>query len=265
VSGAGRGSPITPGGDLLSGTDKAVAVRAMFDRIAPRYDLVNRVMTLRLDVAWRRRAVAALELPPGSVVVDIATGTGDLCTDLQSAGHRPLGIDYSLGMLMARTTSAPVLLGDALAMPLPAGSVDGATCGFALRNFVDLVGFFGELARVVRDGGRIALLDASRPEGRLARAGHAAYFGWLVPRIGALMSDRDAYRYLPRSLSYLPEPPEMLAALEQAGFADLDRRLLTMGAAQLITATRTRPRPGPDRAACASAQGDAQCQQGAHR
>ena len=238
MSESGQGSPITTSGDLLSGADKAAAVRTMFDRIAPRYDLVNRLMTFRLDVGWRRRTVSALDLPAGSTVLDLATGTGDLCNDLQSAGHRPIGLDYSPGMLEVRTTRAPVVLGDALATPFPAGAVDGATCGFALRNFVDLVLFFGELGRVVRPGGRVALLDACRPEGRLARAGHGVYFGWLVPRIGALLSDRDAYRYLPRSLGYLPEPPEMLAALERAGFSQVDRRLLTKGAAQLITATR---------------------------
>jgi demethylmenaquinone methyltransferase/2-methoxy-6-polyprenyl-1,4-benzoquinol methylase len=147
----------------------------MFDTIAPRYDLVNRVMTFGLDRRWRRTAVRALGLPSGSLVVDVACGTGDLCRDL---------------------------------------------------------------ARVLRLGGRVALLDVATPGNLLLRTGHAAYFGHVVPRIGAALSDGDAYRYLPKSVAYLPAPPELLRMLAAAGFAAVERRLLSGGVTQLITATR---------------------------
>src|SRR3954452_18321644 len=123
---------------LPQGDDKREAVRDMFDAIAPRYDLVNRIMTFRLDVRWRRRTVRDLRLPAGSRGLDLAGGTGDLCRDLAAAGHRPIGVDLSYGMLAAARTDAPLVQADALRLPVPDGSVDGATCGFSLRNFVDL-------------------------------------------------------------------------------------------------------------------------------
>src|SRR5690606_11844678 len=150
-------SPMPAG--LPEGEEKVAAVRGMFDAIAPRYDLVNRVMTFRMDEGWRRRAVRSLDLAPGSLVLDLACGTGDLCRALTDAGLRPVGVDLSLGMLAAARTSAPLVQGDVLRLPVPAGVADGATCGFALRNLVGLAPFFEELARVVRPGGRIALLE----------------------------------------------------------------------------------------------------------
>lgn len=211
----------------------------MFDTIAPRYDLVNRVMTLRMDLAWRRRTVGSLNLGGGARVLDVACGTGDLCRELRAAGLSPVGVDLSFGMLAAARTDAPLVHGDALQLPFPKGSVDGATCGFALRNLVALPPFFAELARVVRPGGRIALLEVAQPAGRLLRWGHGVYFGSVVPRIGGWLSDPAAYRYLPRSVAYLPEPAEMSAQLAEAGFSHLDRRLLSAGIAQLLTATRS--------------------------
>jgi demethylmenaquinone methyltransferase/2-methoxy-6-polyprenyl-1,4-benzoquinol methylase len=210
----------------------------MFDAIAPRYDLVNRVMTFRMDVGWRRKTVRALALPAGSCVLDLACGTGDLCRELTVQGMRPIGADLSFGMLANARTSAPLFQGDALALPLPDASVDGVTCGFALRNFVDLGGFLEEVARVVRPGGRIALLEVAEPESRVLRWGHGVYFGKVVPRIGGLLSDADAYRYLPKSVAYLPAPPELVRLVRDAGFPDADRRLLSGGIAQLLTGTR---------------------------
>jgi demethylmenaquinone methyltransferase/2-methoxy-6-polyprenyl-1,4-benzoquinol methylase len=227
-----------PPESLPEGAEKVAAVRSMFDAIAPRYDLVNRIMTFRMDVGWRKRTVRSLGIPAGSTVVDLACGTGDLCRELQRQELRPIGVDLSFGMLAAARTDAPLLEGDALGLPVPAASVDGATCGFALRNFESLPPFFAELARVVRPGGRIALLEVAEPPNRVLRWGHAVYFGKVVPRVGALFSDAAAYRYLPRSVAYLPEPDVLLHQVADAGFTGVDRQFLSVGIAQLITATR---------------------------
>jgi demethylmenaquinone methyltransferase / 2-methoxy-6-polyprenyl-1,4-benzoquinol methylase len=223
---------------LPEGEDKVRAVRSMFDAIAPRYDLVNRVMTFRMDVGWRRRTVASLGLGPGAQVLDLACGTGDLCRELSGAGLAPVGVDLSFGMLAAARTEVPLVHGDALSLPVPGAAVDGVTCGFALRNFASLPPFFAELGRVVRPGGRIALLEVAEPANPVLRWGHGVYFGRVVPRIGGLLSDPAAYRYLPRSVAYLPDPGEMLGQLAAAGFVDVERRLLSTGIAQLVTATR---------------------------
>jgi demethylmenaquinone methyltransferase/2-methoxy-6-polyprenyl-1,4-benzoquinol methylase len=233
--------PLIDSEQLPEGDEKVRAVRGMFDAIAPRYDLVNRIMTFGLDVRWRRRAVRALQLEPSSVVLDLACGTGDLCREVQRHGMRVIGADLSFGMLAAARTDAPLLQADALRLPMADGSVDGATCGFALRNLVDLGAFFDELHRVVRPGGRIALLEVAEPPNRLLRWGHGIYFGKVVPVIGGLLSDRSAYRYLPKSVAYLPDPPVMLERLRDAGFERVDRTLLTTGIAQLVVATRAAP------------------------
>lgn len=236
-------APRTPA--LPQGPDKVRAVRSMFDAIAPRYDLVNRVMTFGLDMAWRRASVRALELGPGATVCDIATGTGDLCRQLARHGYRPIGIDLSLGMLRQGSTGMPLIQGDALRLPIADSSVEGAISGFALRNFAELGPFFDELGRVVQRGGRIALLDVATPGNPLLRAGHGLYFRHVVPRIGAVLSDGAAYRYLPQSVAYLPPATVMLDRLRAAGFGAVQRRLLSGGIAQLITATRTISSPGP--------------------
>jgi demethylmenaquinone methyltransferase / 2-methoxy-6-polyprenyl-1,4-benzoquinol methylase len=223
---------------LPEGDEKKAAVRAMFDAIAPRYDLVNRIMTFRLDVRWRRRTVRDLALANGSIVLDLASGTGDLCIDLRRAGHAPISIDLSYGMLAADRSGAPRVQGDILRLPFPNGTADGVTCGFALRNLTDLPTFFGELARVVRPGGRIALLDVGIPKNRLIRFGNVIYFGKVVPKIGAMLSDAAAYRYLPKSVAYLPGPEAMTDMLRRAGFGDARHRLLSGGLTQQLTATR---------------------------
>lgn len=224
---------------LPTGDEKVVAVRSMFDAIAPRYDLVNRLMTFRMDVGWRKKTIASLGLPAGSVVLDLACGTGDLCRGLAGAGLRPVGMDLSYGMLAAARTEVPLAQGDALRLPVPDGSVDGVTCGFALRNFAALEPFFAELGRVVRPGGRIALLEVAEPPNPVLRWGHGIYFGKVVPLIGGLLSDGSAYRYLPKSVAYLPEPEVMLDQIRSAGFTGVDRRLLSTGISQLVTATRS--------------------------
>lgn len=227
-----------PGDALPTGPEKVQAVREMFDAIAPRYDLLNRILTFGMDTSWRRRTVTALGLPSGALVLDLACGTGDFCNDLTAAGLRAVGFDNSPGMLASATTEAPLVLADALRLPVADGGADGVTCGFALRNVADLAAFFTEVARVVRPGGRIGLLEVAQPQWRPARVGHSIYFNKVVPVIGGLLSDRAAYKYLPASAAYLPAPPEMLAMLADAGFPDARRRLLFMGASQLIVGTR---------------------------
>lgn len=224
---------------LPTGEAKAKAVRNMFDAVSPRYDIVNRVMTFRMDVGWRRRAVKALGLPPGSSVLDLAAGTGDFCRELTTAGLAPIGMDFSYGMLAHARTTAPLVQCDANRLPVPDGALDGITCGFALRNFVDLGLFFTEIARVVRPGGRIALLDATTPPNRFLALGHSIYFGRIVPRLGGLIgSDRSAYQYLPKSLAYMPAPPVLLEMLHSKGFSGVQRHLLQGGIAHLIIATK---------------------------
>lgn len=223
---------------LPEGEHKVRAVRDMFDAIAPRYDMVNRIMTFRLDVRWRRRAVRTLGLAPGSVVLDLASGTGDLCVDLRRAGLVPLSMDLSFGMLRADRSGAPRCQADILRLPVADASVDGVTCGFALRNLVNLPDFFTELGRVVRPGGRIALLDVGIPRRRLIRFGNDIYFGRIVPKIGGWLSDSAAYRYLPKSVAYLPPVDTMLDALRTAGFGDAVHRHLSGGITQLMVATR---------------------------
>jgi demethylmenaquinone methyltransferase/2-methoxy-6-polyprenyl-1,4-benzoquinol methylase len=223
---------------LPEGAEKVQAVREMFDAIAPRYDLVNRVMTFRLDVRWRRLAVRALDLAAGSRVADLASGTGDLCRELSRQGLRPLSVDLSFGMLRADRSGAPRVQADVLTLPFPRAALDGVTCGFALRNLVDLGVFFDELGRAVRAGGRIGLLDVATPPNPVLRWGHGVYFGKVVPRIGGLLSDPAAYRYLPKSVAYLPAPLELHQRLQDAGFDTVQRRLLSGGITQLITATR---------------------------
>ena len=222
--------------DLPEGDDKREAVRSLFDAIAPRYDMVNRVITFGLDARWRRQALARLDLPVGARMLDLACGTGGFCRGSAAAGLEPVGVDLSMGMLVAARTDAPLVHGDILRLPFVDGSADGATCGFALRNLVELPGFFAELARVIRPGGRISLLDAAEPDNRLLRWGHGIYFGRVVPRIGGLLCDRTAYDYLPKSLAYMPPWTELRQRIGAAGFTAIERKVFV--GAHLITATR---------------------------
>jgi demethylmenaquinone methyltransferase/2-methoxy-6-polyprenyl-1,4-benzoquinol methylase len=234
------GSVLTPSGDLPEGADKRRAVEEMFDRVAPGYDRMNRIISLGRDTHWRRRTIDALGLPRGSLVLDLACGTGDLCCELADAGYRPIGLDFSTRMLelASQRTDAPLVRGDAATLPFHDGAVDGVVCGFALRNFVDLGTVFAECARILRPGGRIAALDAAVPEHLVMRAGNTVWFRGAVPLLGRILArDADAYRYLPRSTSYLPTPRALLDELHTAGFAGAARATMTGGSVQLITGT----------------------------
>jgi len=233
------GVAFDPSAPLPEGKEKQALVRSMFDAIAPRYDLVNCLMTFGLDSPWRRRTIELLGTSRDAVVLDVGCGTGDLARSLRRQGQRSVGIDLSLGMLAAaRTGGAPLLQADAAALPLRAGAADGAVSGFAVRNFADLSGVLKELGRVVRPGGRLALLEVGEPRHRLVRLGHRLWFAHVVPVLGALLSDGAAYRYLPRSVAYLPSLPELSDMLGAAGFTDIRHTALSDGIAQCITATR---------------------------
>jgi demethylmenaquinone methyltransferase / 2-methoxy-6-polyprenyl-1,4-benzoquinol methylase len=232
---------LTPPSFLPAADRKRGFVRAMFDRIAPRYDAMNRLLTLGLDQRWRRRALAAAAVGPGDRVIDLACGTGDFCELAGRLGAAVTGVDFAAGMLRrarARRACSRLVQGDAQALPLRDASADVVTCGFALRNFASLVEPLAECARVLRPGGRLALLEVDRPGSRLVRAGHSLYFDRIVPLVGALLSDRDAYRYLPESTQYLPDAPELLAMIERAGFTGVRKHALLLGTAQLVLAER---------------------------
>lgn len=224
---------------LPEGDEKRDAVRNMFDTIAPRYDFVNRLMTFRLDVRVRRQTLEELRLPAKATVLDLACGTGDFMWALQKQGHTAIGIDLSHGMMSAAPQDGTFVQGDLLDLPVSDASVDAAVCGYALRNLLELPPFFAELARVVKPGGRIALVDVSAPENPIMRKGFDLHFNRIVPFVGGLFSDKAAYGYLPRSVAYLPPPEEMVQMLTDAGFANGERRQLTMGIAQLLTGDRT--------------------------
>jgi demethylmenaquinone methyltransferase/2-methoxy-6-polyprenyl-1,4-benzoquinol methylase len=229
--------------DLPTGEAKTAQVRAMFDAIAPRYDLVNRIITLGLDRRWRSRTFDALGLPGGSTVLDLACGTGDFADLVVRRGCRVVGSDLSAGMLSARHHPFPAVQADAAALPLATGSLDGVVCGYALRNFTDLAASLAEAARVLRPGGRLAVLEVATPENGVMRRGFDVWFGRCVPAIGGLLSDGAAYRYLPRSTAYLPDKDDLRRMLVEAGFATVGRQLLHGGLSQVITATR-RGMPG---------------------
>jgi len=222
---------------LPEGADKRTQVREMFDRIAPRYDLMNRLMTGGLDQRWRRLTLDLAGVGPGDHVLDLACGTGDLCELVRARGAAAIGVDFAGVMLkgaQARGIDAAFVRGDAAHLPCADASVDVVTCGFALRNFVALEPVFAELHRVLAPGGRIALIDVDRPRSRFIAAAHSLYFDRFVPFVGGLIADRAAYRYLPASTAYLPPPEEMLGLLEKAGFAGVRRRVLMLGSAQIL-------------------------------
>jgi demethylmenaquinone methyltransferase/2-methoxy-6-polyprenyl-1,4-benzoquinol methylase len=171
-------------------------------------------------------------------VLDLACGTGDFLKLLRADGYRTFGVDLSWGMLAANHAGCPLAQADGAHLPIADRSVDGITCGYALRNFTELGAVFHEFGRIVRPGGRISLLEVSEPESGLLLAGHRIWFRNVVPIIGGLLSDRSAYRYLPRSTAYLPSTEELRAMLREAGFSAVNRRGLSGGLSQLITATR---------------------------
>jgi demethylmenaquinone methyltransferase/2-methoxy-6-polyprenyl-1,4-benzoquinol methylase len=212
---------------LEAGILEPDAVRSMFDRIAPVYDSMNRVMTIGLDRRWRRLAVE-LVVQPGDRVLDACCGTGDLALEAQRQGGQVVGLDFSERMLeRARRKSGTIewLQGDLLALPFADGSFDAATVGFGVRNVADLELGVRELRRVLRPGGRVAVLEITQPRGRL-KPFFGLWFDRIVPVLGKVIPGGRAYAYLPASVRRFPGAEELVAALEGAGFAYVRFRLL---------------------------------------
>jgi demethylmenaquinone methyltransferase/2-methoxy-6-polyprenyl-1,4-benzoquinol methylase len=206
------------------------AVRTMFDRISPVYDAMNRTMTMGLDQRWRRATVSAV-VRPGDRVLDACCGTGDLALAALSAGGRVTGLDFSERMLeRARRKSVEVewVRGDAIALPFENGAFDAATVGFGVRNLDDLERGLSELRRVLRAGGRVGILEITRPLGVLAPF-YRLWFDGLVPLLGKLLPGGSAYTYLPASVRRFPGPEELEGLLREAGFEDIRWRTFAGG------------------------------------
>ena len=215
------------------------AVRAMFARIARRYDLLNRVLSAGVDRRWRAALVRHLGDLRGRTLLDACCGTGDLAFALERAGARVLGVDFTPEMLQRALAkgagrAARFVAGDALALPLGDRSVDAAAIAVGIRNVADRGRGLGELARVVRPGGTVMVLEFSLPRGRLTGALYRAYFTRALPRIGGWISgDAGAYRYLPDTVLAWPSPDELRAEMQALGLEHCGYRLLTGGIACL--------------------------------
>ena len=213
-----------------TGTLPAEGVRTMFDRIAPVYDAMNHLMTAGLDRRWRRVTAEAV-VSPGDRVLDACCGTGDLAVACVRAGGRVTGLDFSERMLeRARAKSGAVewVQGDALALPFEDGSFDAATVGFGVRNLEGLERGLAELGRVLRPGGRLGVLEITRPRGTLAPF-YRLWFERGVPVVGRVVSGSSAYTYLPASVRRFPGPEELAGLLREAGFGEVRYRLFARG------------------------------------
>jgi demethylmenaquinone methyltransferase/2-methoxy-6-polyprenyl-1,4-benzoquinol methylase len=222
--------------DFASGRLSSDSVRSMFDRIAPVYDVMNRVMTAGLDRRWRRETAEAV-VRPGDLVLDLCCGTGDLALADAAAGGRVTGLDFSPEMLVRAQQKAPDLLwieGDALALPFDDDSYDVATAGFGIRNLDDLEAGLREARRVLRDGGRLGILEITQPTGTL-QPFFRVWFDRVVPVLGKVLPGGEAYTYLPASVRRFPGPVELQAAIERAGFAEVRYRLFAGGIVALHT------------------------------
>jgi demethylmenaquinone methyltransferase / 2-methoxy-6-polyprenyl-1,4-benzoquinol methylase len=227
---------------LPASEEKAMVVEEMFDRIAPHYDRMNRLLTFGLDQNWRRLTLDRIRVGRGDLVLDVACGTGDFAEMCRERGARVVATDYAARMLEhagARGLGGVLVRSDAMRLPIRSGSCDAVVCGFALRNFAKLQPAFNEMARVLRPGGRMGLLEVDKPANGLVRFGHSLYFDRVVPLVGRVLADRKAYSYLPESAAYLPPWPKMKRMLERAGFADVRHERAMFGAIQIVTGVRS--------------------------
>ena len=222
------------GGTPRSGTLSEPQVRAMFDRIAGFYDLMNSVMTAGLHHRWRARAADLAALEPGDSALDVACGTGDLAIELArrvGAGGEVIGPDFAEEMLERARAKAPELAwewGNALELPYASGRFDAATVGFGARNFSDLDRGLAEMARVVKPGGRVVVLEITTPRRPPLSTFYSVWFDRVVPLIGRLTGEEEAYTYLPSSVRRFPAPDGLAGAMQRAGLGDI-RWILTAG------------------------------------
>ncbi len=230
--------------DPLPHATQPAKIRAMFDRVAPTYDLLNHTLSLGIDLRWRRIAARSLKLIPGDKAADLCAGTLDMSLALRRAGARVLALDFSLPMLRggekkaARAGAILRIQGDALRLPLPDRAVEAVTVAFGIRNVFSTPDCLREIHRVLRPGGRIAILEFA-PAADLTGRLFNLYFRHLLPRLGALISgDGAAYRYLPESVAGYLAPEEFLALLKETGFQDGAARRFFPGVAVLYTAMK---------------------------
>jgi len=246
-------TPLPPVADRAAptpGRPEKEAVRAMFDRIAPRYDLLNRVLSAGTDGRWRRACIDRLGLPARARLLDVATGTADVLIEWLGRGAPRSGVGVDLaGEMVSRGRAkldrpgmsgrGGLLVGDAERLPLASGSADGATIAFGIRNVGDPLAALEEIRRVLRPGGVLVVLEFSMPAGLLGR-GYRFYFTRVLPRVGSLVSGHGkAYEYLPASVARFPDPPSFAALLRQAGFVAPEASPLTGGIAHLYRAVRS--------------------------
>jgi demethylmenaquinone methyltransferase / 2-methoxy-6-polyprenyl-1,4-benzoquinol methylase len=224
----------TGGGTPRSGTLTEPQVRAMFDRIAGFYDVMNTVMTAGLHHRWRARAADLAALGAGDSALDVACGTGDLAIELSQrvgADGEVIGSDFAQEMLERARAKAPALqwdLGNALDLPYASNRFDAATVGFGARNFSDLDRGLAEMARVVKPGGRVVVLEITTPRKPPLSTFYSLWFDRIVPLIGRLTGEDEAYTYLPSSVKRFPGPEGLAAAMERAGLREI-RWILTAG------------------------------------
>jgi demethylmenaquinone methyltransferase/2-methoxy-6-polyprenyl-1,4-benzoquinol methylase len=219
------------GGTPASGTLPDTQVKAMFDRIARVYDRMNSVMTAGMHHRWRERAADLARVGPGSAVLDVATGTGDLAIELARRGAEVTGSDFAPAMLELARKKAPGLKfeeGDALQLDHPDGTFDAVTVGFGARNFADLDRGLAEMTRVAKPGGRVVVLEITSPQKPPLSWFFRAWFDRVVPALGRVAGDPDAYTYLPSSVRRFPGPDELAERMAAAGLADV-RWILTAG------------------------------------
>ena len=227
----------------------------MFDAIAPRYDLLNHVLSVGLDRRWRNQAIDALSLAPGARVLDLCTGTADLAVAAVTrvAGARVLGVDFSsemlrLGLVKVRdgryARQIRLVRGDAANIPVPGSAFDAVTIGFGIRNVAEPDRALADIARVLRPDGRLAILEFGQPSIPGIRTLYQWYFKYLLPLIGRMVSKHDsAYSYLPASVGTFPPPPEFSRRIAAAGFSQVRAVPLTFGIVYLYTAVRTDSSP----------------------
>lgn len=225
--------------ELPTGDRKRTMVRSMFDDIAPTYEKTNRMISFGLDKYARRVALKELRVSPGSVVVDLASGTGDFARMLSAHNMTPLAVDLSYGMLANAHDVENRIQCDGTYLPLPDNSCDAVVSGYSLRNFVELSELFVEIMRVLHDGGRFVAVDVSVPINPVLKMGNRVWFAHVAPKIGWLISkNRKAYEYLPRSTAYLPTRERLVSLLVAAGAENVQVTPLIGGSLVLISATK---------------------------